>query len=98
MKENRWLIFKSLMWVTMLTMTLIIWVNAILHQQERKWTQEPLNASQMDARMLEFDGYENVYREVGIVQSEDIATDTIDPKIYSKIYTKKGRLKNNLNK
>jgi hypothetical protein len=89
MKENRWLIFKSAMWVMMLTATVIIWVNAILHQQERKWTQEPLNASQIDARMLEFDGYENVYREVGIVQSEDIATDTID----NRLYTTKGRLK-----
>jgi hypothetical protein len=66
----------------------------ILKQHERTFKQEPLTASQVDARMLEYDGYENVYKESGTLQSEDIYPEAID----NRLYTTKGRLKNNLNK
>jgi len=88
------LIFKAIAFITLLTSLVIIWVNMILKQHERTFKQEPLTASQVDARMLEYDGYENVYKESGTLQSEDIYPEAID----NRLYTTKGRLKNNLNK
>ena len=94
MKENKRLIIEAIAFAILLVSALIIWVNTILKEPERTFKQEPLTASQVDEKMLEFDGYENVYKEAGTLQSEDIYPESID----NRLYTTKGRLKNNLNK
>jgi hypothetical protein len=94
MKENKRLIIEAIAFAILLVSALIIWVNTILKEPDRTFKQEPLNASQVDVKMLEYDGYENVYKEMGTLQSEDIYPEAID----NRLYTTKGRLKNNLNK
>jgi len=94
MKENKRLIIEAIAFAILLVSALIIWVNTILKEPERTFKQEPLTASQVDVKMLEYDGYENVYKEMGTLQSEDIYPESID----NRLYTTKGRLKNNLNK
>ena len=94
MKENKSLIIEAIAFAILLISALIIWVNTILKEPDRTFKQEPLTASQVDARMLEYDGYENVYKESGTLQSEDIYPESID----NRLYTTKGRLKTNLNK
>jgi hypothetical protein len=91
---NKRLIIEAIAFAILLVSALIIWVNTILKEPERTFKQEPLTASQVDVKMLEYDGYENVYKEVGTLQSEDIYPEAID----NRLYTTKGRLKNNLNK
>lgn len=93
MKENKMLIFKAIAFITLLTSLVIIWVNMILKQPERTFKQEPLNASQIDDMMMEWNGYENEPSEVGEIVSQDIFIDNMD----KGAYTKKGRLKNNSN-
>ena len=96
MKENKKLIIEAIALTILLVSALIIWVNTILREPERTFKQEPLTASQVDEKMLEYDGYENVYKEAGVLQSEDIY---VDNRIKGAKYTKKGRLiTNNLNK
>jgi hypothetical protein len=94
MKENKRLIIEAIAFAILLVSALIIWVNTILKEDERTFKQEPLTASQVDARIMEWNGYENVYKEMGTLQSEDIYPESID----NRLYTTKGRLKNNLNK
>jgi hypothetical protein len=91
---NKRLIIEAIAFAILLVSALIIWVNTILKEPERTFKQEPLTASQVDEKMLEYDGYENVYKEAGTLQSEDIYPESID----NRLYTTKGRLKNNLNK
>ena len=93
MKENKRLIIEAIAFAILLVSALIIWVNTILKEPERTFKQEPLTASQVDAKMLEYDGYENVYKEMGTLQSEDIYPEAID----NRLYTTKGRLKYNRN-
>ena len=93
MKENKMLIFKAIAFITLLTSLVIIWVNMILKQPERTFKQEPLNASQIDDMMMEWNGYENEPSEVGEIVSQDIFIDNME----KGSYTKKGRLKNNSN-
>jgi len=94
MKENKMLIFKAIAFITLLTSLVIIWVNMILKQHERTFKQEPLNDSQIDAMMMEWNGYENEPAEVGEIVSQDIFIDSVD----NRLYTSKGRLiTNNLN-
>lgn len=85
---NKKLIIEAVALTILLVSALIIWVNTILKQPDRTFKQEPLTASQVDAKMLEYDGYENVYKEVGTLQSEDIYPEVID----NRLYTAKGRL------
>lgn len=93
---NKRLIAEAIALIILLVSALIIWVNTILRQPDRTFKQEPLTASQVDEKMLEYDGYENVYKEVGTLQSEDIYVDNIEK---GSRYTAKGRLiTNNLNK
>ena len=89
MKENKKLIIEAIALTILLVSALIIWVNTILREPERTFKQEPLTASQVDEKMLEYDGYENVYKEAGVLQSEDIY---VDNTIKGAKYTKKGRL------
>jgi hypothetical protein len=85
---NKRLIIEAIAFAILLVSALIIWVNTILKEPERTFKQEPLNASQVDARMLEWNGYENVYKESGTLQSEDIYPEAIN----NRLYTTKGRL------
>lgn len=95
-KQNKKLIIEAIAFIILLVSALIIWVNAILKHPERTFKQEPLTNAQVDEKMLEYDGYENVYKEVGTLQSEDIYVDNIEK---GSRYTAKGRLiTNNLNK
>ena len=89
MKENKALVIEAIALIILLISALIIWVNTILKQPERTFKQEPLTNAQVDEKMLEYDGYENVYKEVGILQSEDIYVDNIEK---GSRYTAKGRL------
>ena len=89
MEKNKRLIFEAIALTILLVSALIIWVNTILMQPERTFKQEPLTNAQVDEKMLEYDGYENVYKEVGILQSEDIYVDNIEK---GSRYTAKGRL------
>jgi hypothetical protein len=93
MKENKRLIIEAIAFAILLVSALIIWVNTILKEDERTFKQEPLTASQVDARIMEWNGYENVYKEMGTLQSEDIYPEAID----NRLYTTKGRLKYNKN-
>jgi p-aminobenzoyl-glutamate transporter AbgT len=95
MKENKRLIIEAIAFAILLVSALIIWVNTILREKEKTFKQEPLTASQVDAMMMEWNGYENVYKEIGTLQSEDIYKDNM---IKGAKYTAKGRLiTNNLN-
>ena len=89
MEKNKRLIFEAIALAILLVSALIIWVNTILKQDDRAFKQEPLTASQIDERMLEWNGYENIYKEVGTLQSEDIYVDNIEK---GSRYTAKGRL------
>jgi hypothetical protein len=89
MEKNKTLIFEAIAFIILLVSALIIWVNTILKQPERTFKQEPLTASQVDEKMMEWNGYENVYKEVGTMQSEDIYVDNIEK---GSRYTAKGRL------
>ena len=89
MEKNKRLIIEAIALAILLVSAVIIWVNTILKQPDRTFKQEPLTASQVDERMLEYDGYENIYKEVGTLQSEDIYPEAID----NRLYTAKGRLK-----
>ena len=88
MKKNKKLIIEAIALTILLVSALIIWVNTILRQPDRTFKQEPLTASQVDAKMMEWNGYENVYKEVGTLQSEDIYPEVIN----NRLYTVKGRL------
>lgn len=85
---NKRLIIEAIALTILLISALIIWVNTILKQEERTFKQEPLTNAQVDEKMLEYDGYENVYKEAGILQSENIYPEVID----NRLYTAKGRL------
>ena len=89
MEKNKRLIFEAIALTILLVSALIIWVNTILKQPERTFKQEPLTASQVDEKMMEWNGYENVYKELGTLQSEDIYVDNIEK---GSRYTAKGRL------
>ena len=89
MEKNKRLIFEAIAFIILLVSALIIWVNTILKQEERTFKQEPLTNAQVDEKMLEYDGYENVYKELGTLQSEDIYVDNIEK---GSRYTAKGRL------
>lgn len=85
---NKRLIFEAIALIILIVSAALILVNTIIKEPERNFKQEPLTTSQVDDRMLEYDGYENVYKEVGILQSEDIYPEVID----NRLYTAKGRL------
>ena len=89
MEKNKRLIFEAIALAILLVSAVIIWVNTILKQPERTFKQEPLTNAQVYEKMLEWNGYENVYKEVGTMQSEDIYPEVID----NRLYTAKGRLK-----
>ena len=89
MEKNKRLIFEAIALAILLVSAIIIWVNTILKQEERTFKQEPLTNAQVDEKMLEYDGYENVYKELGTLQSEDIYVDNIEK---GSRYTAKGRL------
>lgn len=85
---NKKIIFEAIALIILIVSALIIWVNTILKQEERTFKQEPLTNAQIDAKMMEWNGYENVYKEIGTIQSEDIYPEAID----NRLYTEKGRL------
>jgi hypothetical protein len=93
MKENKRLIVEAIAFLILLVSALIIWSNTILKEDERTFKQEPLTTSQVDSMMMEWNGYENVYKESGTLLSEDIYPEAID----NRLYTTKGRLKYNKN-
>lgn len=86
---NKKIIFEAIALIILIVSALIIWVNTILKQEERTFKQEPLNNAQIDAKMMEWNGYENEYVELGTAISEDIYPEAID----NRLYTAKGRLK-----
>lgn len=89
MEKNKRLIIEAIAFIILLVSAVIIWVNTILKQPERTFKQEPLTNAQVDAKMMEWNGYENVYKEAGTLQSEDIYVDNIEK---GSRYTAKGRL------
>lgn len=88
MKENKIIVFEAIAFVIILMSVLIIWVNMILKDRERTFKQEPLTTSQVDAMMMEWNGYENEPTETGTIVSQDIFIDNME----KSAYTKKGRL------
>lgn len=88
MKENKKLIIEAIALTILLVSALIIWVNTILKQEERTFKQEPLTNAQIDAKMMEWNGYENECTEIGVIVSQDIFVDNME----KSAYTKKGRL------
>ena len=89
------LVIEAIAFVILLVSALIIWSNTILKERERTFKQEPLTASQVDAMMMNWNGYENEPTEFGTIASQDIYIDNME----KGAYTKKGRLiTNNLNK
>jgi len=88
MKENKRTIIEAIAFAILLVSALIIWVNTILKEPERTFKQEPLTASQVDAMMMEWNGYENEPTETGTIVSQDIFIDNM----VKSAYTKKGRL------
>lgn len=87
--KNKRLIFEAVALIILIVSALIIWVNTILKQPDRTFKQEPLTNAQIDAKMMEWNGYENEYVELGTAISEDIYPEAID----NRLYTSKGRLK-----
>ena len=85
---NKKIIFEAIALIILIVSALIIWVNTILKQDERTFKQEPLNNAQIDAKMMEWNGYENECTEIGVIVSQDIFVDNME----KSAYTKKGRL------
>lgn len=85
---NKKIIFEAIALIILIVSALIIWVNTILKQEERTFKQEPLNNAQIDAKMMEWNGYENECTEIGVIVSQDIYIDNME----KSAYTKKGRL------
>ena len=88
MEKNKRLIFEAIALAILLVSALIIWVNTILKQPERTFKQEPLTNAQIDAKMMEWNGYENECTDIGVIVSQDIFVDNME----KSAYTKKGRL------
>ena len=85
---NKRLIFEAIALIILIVSALIIWVNTILKQPDRTFKQEPLTNAQIDAMMMEWNGYENECKEIGVIVSQDIFVDNME----KSAYTKKGRL------
>lgn len=85
---NKKIIFEAVALIILIVSALIIWVNTILRQDERTFKQEPLTNAQIDAKMMEWNGYENECTEIGVIVSQDIFVDNME----KSAYTKKGRL------
>lgn len=86
--KNKRLIFEAVALIILIVSALIIWVNTILKQPDRTFKQEPLTNAQIDAKMMEWNGYENECTEIGVIVSQDIFVDNME----KSAYTKKGRL------
>lgn len=85
---NKKIIFEAVALIILIVSALIIWVNTILRQEERTFKQEPLTNAQIDAKMMEWNGYENECTEIGVIVSQDIFVNNME----KSAYTKKGRL------
>lgn len=86
--KNKRLIFEAVALIILIVSALIIWVNTILRQEEKTFKQEPLTNAQIDAKMMEWNGYENECTEIGVIVSQDIFVNNME----KSAYTKKGRL------